>query len=332
MTASYISRGSDPSSAPILLHSGDVEEATAGVGQVFHPHELTRVAAVSRFEADLKAVVTGPMVAGQLRYNSNSDLLCPAIEGYHVNIPLSGRLLSESNGEQTIVEENSAVVYQTGTDARILTPPNSRLNMFAMKLDRAAVHAALQDLLGRPVTEPVRIHGGLDLAGIDGNAWRTLVLNTYQSQIAGSMMANPMMAQPLTYSIVVGLLSLTDHQYSVDLASPAALTAPATIRHAVEYINAHAALPLTPADIAREVGLSVRALHRGFREFMDASPMEYLRGVRMKRAHEDLAGAQHDTETVAGIAARWGFFHYGRFSREYRQMYGVSPSQTLRYG
>ncbi|RZL80176.1 MAG: AraC family transcriptional regulator [Rhodococcus sp. (in: high G+C Gram-positive bacteria)] len=332
MTVPYISRGSDPPSMPILLHSGDVEEATAGVGQVFHPHELTRVAEVSRFEADLKAVVTGPLVAGHVRYNSNSDLFCPAIEGYHVNIPLSGRLLSESNGERTVVEENNAVVYQTGSDARILTPTNSRLNMFAMKLDRSAVHTALQDLLGRPVSEPIRIHGGLDLTGIDGSAWRTLVLNTYQSQIAGSMLANPLLAAPLTYSIVVGLLSLTDHQYAEDLATPAVLTAPATIRHAIEFINSHAALPLTPSDIAREVGLSVRALQRGFREFMDATPMEYLRGVRMRRAHEDLVGAQYDAETVAGIAARWGFYHYGRFSRDYRKMYGVSPSQTLRYG
>ncbi|MGW5148539.1 hypothetical protein [Rhodococcus koreensis] len=51
---------------------------------MFHPHELTRVGTVSRFEADLQAVATNSMVTGQVRYNSNSDLFCPSIDGYHV--------------------------------------------------------------------------------------------------------------------------------------------------------------------------------------------------------------------------------------------------------
>ncbi|WP_237727150.1 helix-turn-helix domain-containing protein [Rhodococcus jostii] len=312
------------------MHSGDVDEATAAVSDVFHPHELTRVGAVARFEADLQAVTTASMVTGQVRYNSNSDLFCPSIDGYHVNIPLSGGLVSVSRGERSLVEESNAVVYQTGSDARILTPPNSQLNMFGMKLARAAVHTAIEDLLDRPISEPIRMHGKLDLTGADGQAWRTLVLNTYHSQLAGSMMARPLLAEPLTYAIVAGLLSLTEHQFSEDLARPAAVTAPATIQHAIEFINSHAMLPLTPPDIAREVGVSIRALQRGFREFVHASPMEYIRNVRMHKAHDDLVRAQPDTDTVSVIAGRWGFYHYGRFSQDYRRMFGVSPSETLR--
>jgi AraC-binding-like domain len=78
----------------IRIHSKSIEEATDQVGRVFHPHELTRVERVSRFHADLEAVSTGPIVSGRLEYYSNSDLYCPAIDGYHVNVPLSGRLRS----------------------------------------------------------------------------------------------------------------------------------------------------------------------------------------------------------------------------------------------
>ncbi|MDF3307550.1 AraC family transcriptional regulator [Rhodococcus sp. T2V] len=317
---------------PVLLHSGDVDEATAAVSAVFHPHELTRVGTVSRFEADLQAVATNSMVTGQVRYNSNSDLFCPSIDGYHVNIPLTGGLVSVAQGERTIVEEGNAVVYQTGSDARILTPPNSQLNMFGMKLARSAVHTTIENLLDRPVADPITMHGKLDLTGADGQAWRALVLHTYQSQLAGTMMANPMLAEPLTHAIVTGLLSLTEHQYSEELERPAALTAPVTIRHALEYINSTAALPLSPTSIAREVGLSVRALHRGFQEFVHTTPMEYVRNVRMRRVHEELVRTDPDTDTVAAVAGRWGFYHYGRFSQDYRRQYGVSPSKTLRHG
>lgn len=34
--------------------------------------------------------------------------------------------------------------------------------------------------------------------------------------------------------------------------------------------------------------------------------------------------------TVATIAARWGFPHLGRFSVDYRAVYGTTPSRTLR--
>jgi transcriptional regulator GlxA family with amidase domain len=37
-----------------------------------------------------------------------------------------------------------------------------------------------------------------------------------------------------------------------------------------------------------------------------------------------------DSNHVAGVALRWGFAHMGRFSNEYKQRYGESPSKTLR--
>ncbi|MBC2637867.1 MULTISPECIES: AraC family transcriptional regulator [unclassified Rhodococcus (in: high G+C Gram-positive bacteria)] len=329
-TVPAATRHGAPPCTSINLHSEDVEEAVAGVGEVFHPHELTRVGAAGGFHADLKAVVAGSMVTGQLRYNNNTDLYCPSIDGYHVNIPMSGRLLSESVGEQTTVEQGNAVVYSTGADARILTPRTSQLHVFAMKLDRSTMQIAIQDLLDRPVSQPVQLHGGVDLTTVNGHAWRRLVLDTYRSQIEGTFMANPLLAAPLTYSIAVGLLNLTGHQYADELSRPALRSAPAPINEAVEFINAHTAMPLSPELVARKVGLGVRALQRGFRDHLDTTPIEFIRNARMKRAHEDLMHADAEVDTVSGIASRWGFYHYGRFSHEYRRIYGVSPSQTLR--
>lgn len=331
MNTSQSSQSDDLECTPIVLHSEDVEEAIAGVGEVFHPHELTRVGVGANFHADLDAVVTGAMTTGQLRYYSNTDLYCPTIGGYHVNIPLSGQLLSASTGQQTIVDQGNAVVYGTGADARIITPPTSQLNLFAMKLDRSVVQTTLQDLLDRPVSQPVRLDGGIDLTSPNGRAWRGLLLGTHKSRIEGSFMTNPRLIEPLTYSIAAGLLLLTEHQFSEELARPASLAAPGPIHRAIEYINAHAADPLTATFLAHEVGLSVRALQRGFREYLESTPMEYIRNARLRGAHEDLVHADAETTTVAGIAGQWGFSHYGRFSQDYRRMYGTSPSHTLRY-
>ena len=43
-----------------------------------------------------------------------------------------------------------------------------------------------------------------------------------------------------------------------------------------------------------------------------------------------LRSAPDEALTVQEVASQWGFFHMGRFSQEYRAMFGQSPSQTLR--
>ncbi|QTI71228.1 AraC family transcriptional regulator [Gordonia polyisoprenivorans] len=317
-----------PATGSVVLHSEDVEEATEQVGRLFHPHQLTRVEKIGHFEADLSAVAIGPVVAGRIHYNSNSDLYCPSIDGYHVNIATGGPLLSESEGDRTTVEHLNAVVYDHETDARLLTPPSSRLNIVALKVTRETIESVLGDMLGFPVGR-LRLRGRLDLSRADGSAWRSLVLSTHAGPEPNPMLSNPAVADPLNYAIVAGLLSLIPHDQSSALAAEPLSTAPATIRNAVEFIEAHAELPLTPIVIAKHSGVSVRALQRGFREHTGQSPMQYLRGVRMRRIHHDLLDADPESSTVAAVAGRWGIVHLGRFSVEYKHSYGISPSETL---
>ncbi|MBA8989665.1 AraC-like DNA-binding protein [Curtobacterium pusillum] len=104
----------------------------------------------------------------------------------------------------------------------------------------------------------------------------------------------------------------------------------ARVRTAVEHIHAHAHEPLTVSDVARVADLSVRGLQEAFQRTLDRSPMQYLREVRLRRAHEDLLHAQPGQVSVADVAARWGFTHMGRFSGEYLRRFGEYPKVTLR--
>jgi AraC-like DNA-binding protein len=104
-----------------------------------------------------------------------------------------------------------------------------------------------------------------------------------------------------------------------------------TVRRAVEFIHAHADRPITLGDIATAAGVSARALQYGFRRHHGTAPMAYLRSVRLERAHQALRSARADDgETVAAVAARWGWAAPRTFRALYRQAYGTSPSRTLR--
>ncbi|GAA3455594.1 AraC family transcriptional regulator [Dactylosporangium matsuzakiense] len=106
---------------------------------------------------------------------------------------------------------------------------------------------------------------------------------------------------------------------------------PAAVRRAVAFMDAHAAEPLTAATIAAAAGVGVRGLQVAFRRHLDQTPLEYLRRVRLEHAHRELQVAEPGNgTTIKGIARRWGFANPGRFTAEYRTVYGHLPSRTLR--
>ena len=106
---------------------------------------------------------------------------------------------------------------------------------------------------------------------------------------------------------------------------------PATVRRAVDYMDAHAHQDIGLTEIAEAARIGARSLQLAFRRHRDMTPLEYLRRVRLEHAHRDLRdGDPTRGDRVEAIAARWGFAHPGRFSVVYREHYGRSPSATLR--
>lgn len=106
--------------------------------------------------------------------------------------------------------------------------------------------------------------------------------------------------------------------------------APAAVRRAVAYIEAHAHEPLTIDDVARAARMSTRGLQYAFRRALDTTPTEWIRRARLSGAHRDLTDPE--AGSVAEIARRWGFEHPSRFAAHYRAMYGVNPNRTMRAG
>jgi transcriptional regulator GlxA family with amidase domain len=105
---------------------------------------------------------------------------------------------------------------------------------------------------------------------------------------------------------------------------------PQTLRRAIAFIhnNAHRGIALT--DIAAAIGVTPRSVQYTFRRHLGTTPLEYLRKVRLNRAHRDLQVADPAVDTVMEIAGRWRFGHPGRFSMAYKEAFGSPPSRTLR--
>ena len=58
--------------------------------------------------------------------------------------------------------------------------------------------------------------------------------------------------------------------------------------------------------------------------------MAYLKQKRLEAARRTLLAASPLTTSVTEVATQWGFFHLGRFARDYSQLFGELPSETLK--
>ncbi|HVY43787.1 MAG TPA: AraC family transcriptional regulator [Hyphomicrobiaceae bacterium] len=105
--------------------------------------------------------------------------------------------------------------------------------------------------------------------------------------------------------------------------------APAVVRRARDYIRAHAEEPIRLADLARQLGITLRALQIGFRRHVGCSPRDYLMACRLELARTRLLAADANTK-VATVAFDSGFTDLAVFSMKYRLAFGELPSETLR--
>jgi len=87
--------------------------------------------------------------------------------------------------------------------------------------------------------------------------------------------------------------------------------------------------PWSIGRLARTVGLSRRTLHRAVQREFGRSPMSLLRDARLKQARLQL-DAPRPGATVTDVALDCGFTHLGRFSSEYRRLFGEHQLTTAR--
>lgn len=97
------------------------------------------------------------------------------------------------------------------------------------------------------------------------------------------------------------------------------------IGRATRWIRENFAHPLRIAELANLVNMSPPSLHRHFRSITTVSPLQFQKHVRLHLARRRVLAA----EGIGVVAHDVGYDSLSQFNRDYRKLYGVSPSQDL---
>ncbi|WP_064503343.1 helix-turn-helix domain-containing protein [Cobetia amphilecti] len=95
-----------------------------------------------------------------------------------------------------------------------------------------------------------------------------------------------------------------------------------------EHVNSTEPAPICIESLCRIAHVSQRTLRNSFTSILGISPMQFIRLNRLNQVRRRLCDSQ-STSTVGQVASDWGFYHLGQFARDYRRLFGESPSSTL---
>ncbi|MEL7099976.1 MAG: helix-turn-helix domain-containing protein [Pseudomonadota bacterium] len=95
----------------------------------------------------------------------------------------------------------------------------------------------------------------------------------------------------------------------------------AIIARATALMEAHLENPLSIAEIARQLGLSMRALQHRFQDRLGTTPQAYALALRLDEAQRQVI---QTTAPLGDIALATGFSSQASFARAYRARFGTS--------
>jgi len=101
------------------------------------------------------------------------------------------------------------------------------------------------------------------------------------------------------------------------------------VEDAEQLILAEINEPPQISALCLALAVSERTLRKAFHTIHGLPPCRRLRRLRLAGARAALQDADGELISVTEIATNFGFVELGRFSVEYRKLFGETPSQTL---
>ncbi len=226
-----------------------------------------------------------------------------------------------------VFDQNSILTLRGGAELDFRTPTMldivavtadaDALNHYAMQVD----HIDLEAMLGSRRILPNTPKQVAEL--------RSFLLTVLASiNVAPAMANHAQMRKAIEQGIYNCLLLSISNESDATRPSTTPHSRVQIVERAREYMRAHIDEPITVADLCRELNVSRRTLQYSFQDVLDLNPVSFLRAKRLNGARSELR-RKPERESVADIAARWGFWHLSHFAADYKSMFGELPSETV---
>ncbi len=310
-----------------LFQTQSVDEARQTVAAKFCDHRL-ELSSGSKGVAMRHNHVAGCATSlNYMTYGSDVSIDPGALQSFYlVQVPLTGHARILHRRTEVFADAGMATVLNPDRETQMHWSHDC--TKLLLQIDKSHLEGVAQSLIGRELPGPIRFDPAIDLKKEDGQIIRRLIVACARAVDGGYLYQdnNGNRTKQIETELALALLTYQRNNISHVIDASSAEILPRSMRRAVDFIHANLVEAIDLMQIAQAAGVNVRTLQLGFRAKFGLTPMQYLKQARLDLAHYLLA-AKEDSVSVTEAAFSSGFSHLGRFSKDYKQRFGKTPSQ-----
>lgn len=314
-----------------LVHaSRNLEETRAFLTKKEIGLDLAPGATGQEYSAVIRANYYENFYISEIEYGPGTSIYTKSDPEYYLlSMMRHGAARAQLGQDEFACDGRNSVLQSIGQRSRMEGAPNAR--RLTVLVSPTAVSTHLARLAGEPVAGAVEFSPEVSLEHSTGRTLAAAV-NLFAENASRPMTCEQAASAAGAFEDQLLSILLLYHPHSHSRLLNGGCRAPASrdVRRVIDFVMAHYADPIRLETLVRVAGVPGRTLNEHFRMFTGFSPMTFVRRERLKQARRFLLDEPH--LSITEVAGRCGITHLGRFSVDYAQAFGESPSLTRQNG
>ncbi len=255
-----------------------------------------------------------------MRTNTHTPLT-PVLYEPSIVVVAQGRKIGHVGGRSYCYDPHNYLVLTVPLpfECEIEATPERPMLGVSIRADLSVLSELMADMEGRPLPADLPPPLGIYATPLDRPLGEAVVRLLEQlTRPEEARVLGPQTMREITYHVLCG------EQGDALRSSLAAHGQFSRLSRTLRRIHAEYAEPLEIRALADEAHMSLTVFHRRFKETTSTPPLQYLKAVRLHKARLLLG---QEGESVGEAAHRVGYESTSQFSREFKRLFGRSPSE-----
>lgn len=268
------------------------------------------------------------LAMGKISYGAHVCINTSNLRAYSISLPVQGKQVLNVRGAEYISNCDKGLVL-SNNELQDLVIDKDCIK-YQVVIPEHSMQQVLGELLHQPLDYPVLFNPEMNL-NVDSSLfvwWKNIdnFLNL-RAQFKG-VQGMQLWSEDYENFLIKALLLSQENNYSGMLRALCNQYEPEYLRKICEFIRQHAHENICADDLHRIAGVSKTKLYQEFQHYYGTSPLAFLRKYRLQQIYKILNSSSNKKLSISKLAYDWGFNHLGRFSQEYRDEFGETPTET----